>query len=348
MTLGDVVWLARDEAFNQGLAYVNNAGNAVFKVDNTHTVLFNNKRNSVRITTQTSYSVGSLWITDIVHMPFGCSVWPAFWAKGPTWPDNGEIDIMEGINLMANNQMALHTLPGCVHSTPPNQMGVTNETDCSQPSGCVVQEVVSNSFGAGFNAAGGGVWATQFDVAGIFIWFWSRPNIPPSIIQAAGRSSIDVSQWGPPSASYPAVTCDITQFFSPQNLVFDITLCGIWAGLPAQYFPACGGQGPTGICYQDNVIGPGGRYNEAYFEVKYVKAYTTGGVAPTPTAAAVVFPGTTLQMTNTNTAKSPVGTVLVPSPLFFNEAESIRPSRRGHLMLLGIVMILTQKISCWL
>lgn len=28
----------------------------------------------VRITTQAAYAVGSLWITDIVHIPFGCSV----------------------------------------------------------------------------------------------------------------------------------------------------------------------------------------------------------------------------------------------------------------------------------
>lgn len=69
---------------------------------------------------------------------------------------------------MNTNQMALHTTPGCIHTTPPNQIGVTvsAELDCSQPPGCVVQETQANSYGDGFNAAGGGVFAAQFDVTG--------------------------------------------------------------------------------------------------------------------------------------------------------------------------------------
>ena len=63
--------------------------------------------------------------------------------------------------------MALHTLPGCNHSAAQGQKGVAVEPDCSTPSGCVVREVTPNSYGTGFNDAGGGVWATQFDVTGI-------------------------------------------------------------------------------------------------------------------------------------------------------------------------------------
>lgn len=79
-----------------------------------------------------------------------------------SWP----CSIMEAINLMDHNQMALHTTPGCIHTTPPNQLGTSGELDCSQPSGCIVSEVKPNSFGAGFAAAGGGVYAAQFDVSG--------------------------------------------------------------------------------------------------------------------------------------------------------------------------------------
>jgi hypothetical protein len=83
------------------------------------------------------------------------------------WPETGEIDIIEGINLMSNNQMALHTLPGCTHVTPLGQTGLSRVADCSPESGCTVVETAPNSFQSGFAASGGGVWATQFDVAGV-------------------------------------------------------------------------------------------------------------------------------------------------------------------------------------
>jgi hypothetical protein len=46
LTLGDVKYLTQEDANTQCLAYVNNAGNAIFKVDNTSKVAFNSKRNS--------------------------------------------------------------------------------------------------------------------------------------------------------------------------------------------------------------------------------------------------------------------------------------------------------------
>ncbi|KAI0305128.1 hypothetical protein B0F90DRAFT_1701537 [Multifurca ochricompacta] len=190
LTLGDVWWLDRASAFQNNLAYINEHNRAVIKVDNVSDVPFNEKRNTVRITSQDSYGVGSLWIIDLTHLPYGCSVWPAVWTKGPTWPDDGEIDIIEGVNLMGANQYALHTLPGCSQPQGVVQTGVSGETDCSQPSGCVVSEASPNSFNAGFAAAGGGVWAAQFDVAGIFIWFWSVRDV----LNCRKRSIADAMQ----------------------------------------------------------------------------------------------------------------------------------------------------------
>ncbi|KAJ7627648.1 glycoside hydrolase family 16 protein [Mycena polygramma] len=287
LTLGDVVWLDEADAFTQQLALVNAAGNVIIKVDNFSNVPFNQKRNSVRITTKSTYDLGSLWIIDAVHLPYGCSVWPSIWTMGPAWPAGGEIDIIEAINLELNNQYALHTTSGCIHTTPADQTGTSTLTDCSQASGCLVAENTPNSYQSGFAAAGGGVWAAQFDYTGIFIWFWSRPNVPASITGSTDTSSIDLSDWGPPSASYVNTSCTIENFFGPQNLVIDITLCGQYAGLPEKYLETCAGSGPTGICYNDNVVGSGANYDNAYFELKYVRAYTTAAPGPTPGVAAL-------------------------------------------------------------
>ncbi len=60
----------------------------------------------VRISSVKTFHHG-LVIADFDHMPFGCSVWPAFWSMGPVWPDNGEIDIVEGVN---NKQVLVNSL----------------------------------------------------------------------------------------------------------------------------------------------------------------------------------------------------------------------------------------------
>lgn len=78
---------------------------------------------------------------------------------------------------MPSNQMALHTLPGCYQNyTPPNQIGETLTTDCSSAAGCTVGELQPNSYGNGFAAAGGGIFAAQFDVAGLVLFFTVQSN----------------------------------------------------------------------------------------------------------------------------------------------------------------------------
>lgn len=280
LTGGAVVWPDKADTLAQGLAFVNSAGNAVIKVDNTTTVLYPNKRNSTRITTQQAFGVGSIFVADIVHMPYGCSVWPAFWTKGINWPQDGEIDILEGVNLDTQNQMALHTRSGCSHPAPASgaQTGTMGPTDCSQDAGCTVIDTRNNSFGQNFDQNGGGIYAAQFDTSGIFIWFFPRNQIPQSLLSATSTSSIDsLTDWGTPAASYPSSSsCDIPTYFDAQSLVIDIDLCGDFAGASNIYLPQCASQGPQKLCYPDNVIGPGSQYDNAYFEFKYVRVYGNG------------------------------------------------------------------------
>src|ERR1700761_4239457 len=108
-------------------------------------------RNSVRLTSKAAYNSG-LIILDLAHMPGSdCGAWPAFWTVGPDWPNNGEIDIIEGVNTNTQNQMTLHTAsnPGC--SISGNDFtGKVASSNCyfnaagqAENAGCAVQATAS-------------------------------------------------------------------------------------------------------------------------------------------------------------------------------------------------------------
>ncbi|KAG5637804.1 hypothetical protein H0H81_003136 [Sphagnurus paluster] len=354
-TWGNVTYLDRAGATAQRLAYVNSAGNAIIKVDNTTNIALAPLVNrpsvrhilraystithavapQVRLTSKESYGVGTLWLIDVVHMPYGCSVWPSFWTlgTGKEWPGAGEIDIIEGINLMSHNQMALHATAGCAQaaSAAQGQSGTTLEGDCSLDRGCIVAENKPNSFGVGFANAGGGVWAVQMDVSGVFIWFWSRPQVPDIIRTATSKTNIDTTAFGLPSAAYPAASgCNITQYFGPQQFVLLTTLCGSWAGVPNIYSSTCPGQ-----CVSDNVIGPGSpKYDTAYWEIPYIRTYIADNLAPP--AASLVPSSSSTRNVPTPSASATGGNGTAPgSSDGKNAAKAI--SATGGAMLIGIL-----------
>lgn len=74
LSLGDVTYVNKTNATN--LAYVDSSGRAIIKVDNTSYVPYNDKRDSVRITSKDYFETGTIWIIDAVHLPYGCSVRP--------------------------------------------------------------------------------------------------------------------------------------------------------------------------------------------------------------------------------------------------------------------------------
>ena len=94
-------------------------------------------------------------------------MWPSIWTKGNAWPQNGEIDIIEGVNLASANQMALHTQPGCTAASGTDETGTPGPADCGTTAGCTVVETKPGSYGQTFADNGGGVWAAQFDQSGI-------------------------------------------------------------------------------------------------------------------------------------------------------------------------------------
>lgn len=74
---------------------------------------------------------------------------------------------------------------------------------------------------------GGGVYAHIWDEDAIKVWFFTRQAIPDDI----NKGVPNPDSWGTPSAVFPGGdSCNIAENFKQHNIVFDITLCGDWAG----------------------------------------------------------------------------------------------------------------------
>ncbi|TDL14738.1 glycoside hydrolase family 16 protein [Rickenella mellea] len=279
-THGSVEYVDQPTAQANNLVSMNAAGNAVIGVETTPQVAGN--RRSVRITSSSSFT-GGIFILDAVHVPTGCGTWPAFWTVGLNWPAGGEIDIVEGVNDNANNQVTLHTNPGC---TLPLDFGTGNLTvgssvlgsNCAAAetgnSGCGMQANNANTFGPGFNNNGGGVYASYWRDTGINVYFFPRNAIPSDITAGAPTPA----QWGTPMATFPASQCPPSQFFYNHNIVIDTTLCGDWAsgvwgtsGAPGQE-QSCAQRTGVSTC-EEFVRNNGSAFQQAYWEISSVKVY---------------------------------------------------------------------------
>ncbi|KAG1834110.1 glycoside hydrolase family 16 protein [Suillus variegatus] len=268
-TGGNVVYQNKSAAQSERLAYVNSDGTTVLAVDSTSTVAAGGDRDAVRITSQNSYN-GGLFIMDASKMPVGCSTWPSFWTVGPNWPYGGEIDIVEGINDQAKNQMTLHsgTSNACTIDTDESDefTGSVLSSNCysteTSDSGCSIMDSSSTSFAYGFNNAGGGVFALLWDNStGMSMWHFARANIPDDLTARAPTPS----NWGTPSGFWSAQTCDITDNFYDHQMVIDTTICGNWAG------GAYSQSGCPGTC--TDMVANASNYVDAKWVINYVAVY---------------------------------------------------------------------------
>lgn len=96
--------------------------------------------------------------------------------------------------------------------------------------GCSFESQDEKSYGQSFSDNEGGVFAALWDGNGVQIWFFSRNDIP-SDLNSDQPDPYNNEVWGEPSAAWPTTTCDMNTYFkSNMNLIFDITICGLWAG----------------------------------------------------------------------------------------------------------------------
>ncbi|KAH8595032.1 concanavalin A-like lectin/glucanase domain-containing protein [Bisporella sp. PMI_857] len=262
----------RSQADAQSIGLVNTNNNQIYMgVDWTTTNPGSPGRGSVRVTTKKAYTHG-LFIADIAHMPGAiCGVWPAFWMFGPNWPSSGEIDIIEGVHLQTTNIMTLHTSPGCTINTAGSQSGTTLlRSDCNSNSGydgCGVSSSNANNYGDGFNNIGGGVYAMQWESSGVYVWFFPRGSIPADITNGAPVTG----NWGLPVVAFNGgSSCNIDTFFKNQNIVFDTTFCGDWAG---SVWGSSGCASRAASCV-DYVAQNPAAFKNAFWLVNSVKVYS--------------------------------------------------------------------------
>ncbi|KAL8934286.1 MAG: hypothetical protein Q9216_005985 [Gyalolechia sp. 2 TL-2023] len=256
-THGYVNYVDQATAQNSGLINTKN-GAVAMTVDSTN-VASGRGRNSVRLTSKASYN-HALIVLDLAHMPGNaCGMWPAFWTTGPNWPSSGEIDIIEGVNMQSQNQVTMHTSEGCSLAG----------SSCVDNEGCSVEK--SGKFGDGFNPGSGGIYAMEWTSDGIFVWNFDRGQEPQDVL----GESPDPQGWGDPTASFQGgSSCDIDRHFRNQQIVFDTTFCGDWAGRKWAEDSTCSAKAPTCEEYVQN--NPAA-FAEAFWTINALKVYTSDG-----------------------------------------------------------------------
>ena len=282
-THGYVDYVAQSVAQSAGLINTNNS-QIYMGVDSTN-VASGRGRQSVRLTSKAMYNHG-LIVLDLEHMPgAACGVWPAFWTVGPDWPSSGEIDIIEGVNTQTSNAITLHTGSGCSIDSGTSQAGggssnaaaifsgsvTTSNCDVdaagqSANAGCSIGTSDSFNYGDGLNANKGGVYATEWNSDVIRTWFFPRGSIPSDI-----ASSPDPSSWGTPLAAFQSTTCEIDSIFKNQQIVFDTTFCGDWAGAVWSSDATCSTKAST--C-DDYVQNNPEAFTNAFWTINSLKVFT--------------------------------------------------------------------------
>jgi hypothetical protein len=125
------------------------------------------------------------------------------------------------------------------------------------------------SYGTNFNSIGGGVFTTEWTSSDINVWFFPRGSIPAN----AQSSKPDPTTWGEPVAQFQGA-CDLDAHFQNQQIIFDDTFCGDWAGNVWSSTPDCASLANTCVNYvQNNLFA----FTKAYWLINSLKVYQSSG-----------------------------------------------------------------------
>eukprot|EP00484_Ammonia_sp_Unknown_P027494 CAMPEP_0197032096 /NCGR_PEP_ID=MMETSP1384-20130603/10853_1 /TAXON_ID=29189 /ORGANISM="Ammonia sp." /LENGTH=554 /DNA_ID=CAMNT_0042461701 /DNA_START=27 /DNA_END=1691 /DNA_ORIENTATION=- len=304
---------------SSGLAFYDSTTDSIFlKTDTASTPSSSSRgRKAIRLESITRYDTG-LFIFDAVHIPYGCGVWPAFWTFGPSWPDNGEIDVIEEVNDASYTGHTLHTSNNCdfTSNDPSSQMEGTwsygqsakatncwvNDPEQYTNQGCSVRGR-TGTFGSSWNSGGGGVAILLLDkseVNGIKIWMKKRSNIPDIIYSSEITTAQMTAFLGTPDAYFPFGSHCPSSSFNTQRLTINTALCGDWAG-GVWSSSGCATSTGYGSC-SDFVRWERAQFSNAYWQIKYLKifSYSSG----TPSGGTGTTSSTTTSTTSSGSGSS--------------------------------------------
>ncbi|KAH3755912.1 glycoside hydrolase family 16 protein [Pelomyxa schiedti] len=275
-TNGYVYYTTAQEAWSWGLVSTTSS-QATIKAD-SWSVSSGSGRASVRIESTKTWNQG-IFAIDLDHMPAGCGTWPAFWLCGPNWPNGGEIDIIEGVNVQVSDQTTLHTNDGCDMSAEPSYMFTGNwgtgpsgnnadncyvyASDQYSNQGCGIVTSESYTFGTPFNQKGGGVYALVWNSTGIASYFWLHNSVPSDL----KSDQPNPNSWGTPYAYFMLGSNCASNHFYDQSIIINLTFCGDWAGSNFPY--DCPNMGTCDSYVQNNPSA----FTESYFTINYLKVY---------------------------------------------------------------------------
>ncbi|KAG8814593.1 hypothetical protein FRC17_001062 [Serendipita sp. 399] len=271
-THGRVNYLSQADSLARGLT-VASSNKLILKADST-TVLTPSGpgRASNRIMSRKRFSHNTVLVADINHIPVGCGTWPALWTSNiDTWPNEGEIDILEGVNDQVPNAVTLHTAANCTMPLSRAQKGTGTTTDCywmtNGNAGCGVLAEKDSSYGPPLNSVGGGWYAMERTPTFIKAWFWARDDCSvPEDVRAPTQAAVNTDLWGVPSAYFPNTQCDIASKFGAHNVIINLTFCGDWAG---NTYTA---NGCPGNCV-DYLNNNPGAFATAYWDITAIRMY---------------------------------------------------------------------------
>jgi len=289
------------DAVGRGLAHVSD-GHAFLRFGGIRDATFwgeAQKRHAVNIHTNKAWDpdAGFVAVLHYKHVPFGCGVWPGFWAMNSDslWPNGGELDILEYAND-ERSKVSFHTGHDCrldlakIERCKPPGSGRSYGSQCmtnyfKRMLGCLPGQ--KRLSGADFARSPGAVileWTSDH----ISVYHIPEDQFPDDLKE--GRP--EPSKWDKFLLAYmPFIgRC---HGIDKQELVLNLQLCGDWAGGAWQksscswktgYHPMrrpCqpGLSRPRDCCTQYVTSGDAARrlQDEAFFQIKELKVYTANG-----------------------------------------------------------------------